>query len=68
MKEVEKVRRIMRDKGIEKTPGCSSIEISNMIHGDKSHPRYSDICAELEELRKRMNNDIVLRRLKYCMM
>nr|UPT48389.1 pentatricopeptide repeat protein AaPPR16 [Agave angustifolia] len=60
-KEVEKVRRIMKDKGIEKTPGCSSIEISNTIHefisGDKSHPRYSDISAELEELGKRMNKE-----------
>lgn len=59
--EVEKVRRIMKSKGIEKTPGCSSIEISNTIHefisGDKSHPRYDDICAELEELCMRMSKE-----------
>ncbi|XP_020276547.1 pentatricopeptide repeat-containing protein At1g08070, chloroplastic-like [Asparagus officinalis] len=60
-KEVEKIRKIMKNMGIEKIPGSSSIEINNMIHefisGNKSHPRYTDICAELEELRKKMNTE-----------
>ncbi|XP_010921855.1 pentatricopeptide repeat-containing protein At5g66520 [Elaeis guineensis] len=59
--DVEKVRRIMKDKGIEKTPGCSSIEINNTIHefisGDKSHQRYKEIYAKLEELGTRMSQE-----------
>ncbi|XP_010279658.2 PREDICTED: pentatricopeptide repeat-containing protein At1g08070, chloroplastic-like [Nelumbo nucifera] len=60
-KDVEKVRKIMKDRGIEKVPGCSSIEVDNMIHefisGDKSHPRYTAICEKLEELGRKMYED-----------
>ncbi|XP_008808540.2 pentatricopeptide repeat-containing protein At1g08070, chloroplastic-like [Phoenix dactylifera] len=59
--DVEKVRMIMKDKGIEKTPGCSSIEINNTIHefisGDKSHPQHREIYAKLEELGTRMSEE-----------
>lgn len=59
--DVEKVRRIMKDRGIEKTPGCSSIEVNNTIHefisGDRSHPRYKEIYAKLEELGTRMSQE-----------
>ncbi|XP_040381678.1 putative pentatricopeptide repeat-containing protein At5g40405 [Oryza brachyantha] len=55
---VEDVRRTMRSKGIEKIPGCSSIEINGSIHefmsGDKSHPSYSEIHAKLVEIGSRM--------------
>ncbi|OVA12548.1 Pentatricopeptide repeat [Macleaya cordata] len=60
-RDVEKVRKIMKDKGIKKTPGCSSMEVDNMIHefksGDKSHPRYTEICEKLEEVGKKMGGD-----------
>ncbi|XP_072997908.1 pentatricopeptide repeat-containing protein At5g48910-like [Typha latifolia] len=60
-KEVEKIRKIMKDNGIRKTPGCSSIEIGNVIHefisGDKSHPNYEEISAKLLEMRKRMDQE-----------
>ncbi|CAM0907241.1 unnamed protein product [Alopecurus aequalis] len=55
---VEDVRRTMRSKGIEKIPGCSSIEMDGSIHefisGDKSHPSYDDIHAKLIEIGGRM--------------
>lgn len=40
--DVERVRVIMRDHGVEKTRGCSSIEVDSMVHefnsGLQSHP------------------------------
>ncbi|XXG83339.1 hypothetical protein AAC387_Pa10g1117 [Persea americana] len=56
--DVEKVRKIMKDQGIQKIPGCSSIVVENTIHefisGDKSHPRYAEINEKLEELGRKM--------------
>uniref|UniRef100_A0A0D9X2J5 DYW domain-containing protein n=1 Tax=Leersia perrieri TaxID=77586 RepID=A0A0D9X2J5_9ORYZ len=55
---VEDVRSMMRNKGIEKVPGCSSIEINGSIHefisGDKSHPSYNEIRGKLAEIGSRM--------------
>ncbi|XP_049933846.1 pentatricopeptide repeat-containing protein At1g08070, chloroplastic-like [Nymphaea colorata] len=57
--DVEDVRRKMKAKGIKKEPGFSLIEINNTLHefisGDKSHPRYTDIYAKLEELTLNMS-------------
>lgn len=42
-REVGMVRKEMRDKGVKKMPGGSSIEVNNRVHefivGDKSHPQ-----------------------------
>ncbi|KAF0907396.1 hypothetical protein E2562_015888 [Oryza meyeriana var. granulata] len=55
---VEDVRSTMRSKGIEKIPGCSSIEINGSIHefisGDKSHPSYNEIHVKLAEIGSKM--------------
>ncbi|XP_057837814.1 pentatricopeptide repeat-containing protein At3g24000, mitochondrial-like [Cryptomeria japonica] len=52
--EVQMVRRLMKDRGIQKTPGCSWIEDHKMVHafcvGDRSHPQTQEIYAKLEEL------------------
>ncbi|XP_059069451.1 pentatricopeptide repeat-containing protein At4g21065-like [Cryptomeria japonica] len=52
--EVQMVRRLMKDSGIKKIPGCSWIECQNMVHafcvGDRSHPQTLEIYAKLEEL------------------
>ncbi|KAL5706163.1 hypothetical protein ACHQM5_024368 [Ranunculus cassubicifolius] len=57
----ERVRNIMKKKGIEKIPGCSTIQVDNMIHefisGDKSHPRYVEICEKLLEVKRKMSGD-----------
>ena len=40
---IVKVRAMIKDRQLKKTPGCSSIELNNMIHtfvvGDRSHPQ-----------------------------
>ncbi|XP_057862802.2 pentatricopeptide repeat-containing protein At2g13600 [Cryptomeria japonica] len=52
--EVQKVRRLMKDRGIKKTPGCSWIESHQMVHafgvGDQSHQKTQEIYAKLEKL------------------
>ncbi|XP_057873036.2 pentatricopeptide repeat-containing protein At3g24000, mitochondrial-like [Cryptomeria japonica] len=52
--EVQIVRRLMKDRGIKKIPGCSWIEGHKMVHafcvGDRSHPQTQEIYAMLEKL------------------
>ncbi|XP_059069664.1 pentatricopeptide repeat-containing protein At1g11290, chloroplastic-like isoform X1 [Cryptomeria japonica] len=52
--EAQMVRRLMKDRGIKKIPGCSWIESHNMVHafcvGDRSHPQTKEIYAKLEKL------------------
>lgn len=40
--EAQMARRLMKDRGIEKIPGCSWTEANKMVHafcvGDRSHP------------------------------
>ncbi|XP_059069540.1 pentatricopeptide repeat-containing protein At3g12770-like [Cryptomeria japonica] len=52
--EGQMVRRLMRDRGINKIPGCSWIEVHKMVHafyaGDRSHPQTQEIYAKLEKL------------------
>lgn len=56
--DLKVLRKIMTDKGIKKTPGCSSIEVNGIIHefvaGDKSHPQSEHICLELENLKENL--------------
>jgi pentatricopeptide repeat protein len=56
--EIEKLRKRMKEKGIEKTPGCSWIEVSREVHaflaGDRSHPQIQQIYMELERLSQDM--------------
>eukprot|EP01018_Ginkgo_biloba_P034186 Gb_33064 [translate_table: standard] len=56
--DVEKVRTMIKDRGLKKTPGCSSIEVNNKVHvfvvGDKSHPQSEKIYAMLETLAGQM--------------
>ncbi|XP_057869692.1 pentatricopeptide repeat-containing protein At3g26782, mitochondrial-like [Cryptomeria japonica] len=50
----QKVRNLMKDRGIKKNPGCSWIEVHKMVHvfcvGDRSHPQTEEIYAKLEKL------------------
>jgi len=52
--DIEEVWRMMKGRGIKKTPGCSWIEINKQVHvflvGDRSHPKIQKIYAELERL------------------
>eukprot|EP01018_Ginkgo_biloba_P019198 Gb_26689 [translate_table: standard] len=51
---VEKVRTMMKERGLEKTPGYSWIEVHNRVHaffvGDRSHAQSEKIYATLEAL------------------
>ncbi|KAJ7970034.1 Pentatricopeptide repeat-containing protein [Quillaja saponaria] len=52
--DVTRVRRLMKNKGIRKTPGSSLIEVDGKSHeflvGDTSHPQSEDICLLLNIL------------------
>ncbi|XP_043710578.1 pentatricopeptide repeat-containing protein At5g66520-like [Telopea speciosissima] len=57
--EVEKMRKMMRNIGTEeKVPGCSSIEVSSVVHeffvNDKSHPH----CREVYEVASRISKHL----------
>jgi pentatricopeptide repeat protein len=56
--DVEKVRKMMKERSVIKTPGCSWIEVNNKMYaflvGDRSHPQTQKIYAELERLSGQM--------------
>ncbi|XP_042063093.1 pentatricopeptide repeat-containing protein At1g20230-like [Salvia splendens] len=57
-KDVDKVRDIMREKGLKKNPGCSWIEVKNKVHmilaGDKSLPQMAEILDRLAKFSAEM--------------
>ncbi|KAF5201697.1 Pentatricopeptide repeat [Thalictrum thalictroides] len=59
--DVERVRRIMKHEGVVKAPGCSWIEIKNLVHvfvvGDQLHPQIGKIRIELKRLIKQMKDE-----------
>ncbi|XP_010260127.2 PREDICTED: pentatricopeptide repeat-containing protein At3g62890-like [Nelumbo nucifera] len=59
-KDVNRVREWMKCRGIEKIPGCSSIEIDNTVHefivGDKTHSQTQDIYAKLDEIYQKLES------------
>ncbi|XP_073013290.1 pentatricopeptide repeat-containing protein At2g03880, mitochondrial-like [Typha latifolia] len=56
--EVEEVRKLMRERGVTKEPGCSWMQIKNKMHsfvtGDKQHEQMEEIYAILKELYSRL--------------
>ncbi|KAG9134404.1 hypothetical protein Leryth_025728 [Lithospermum erythrorhizon] len=52
--DVDMCRKLMIDRGVHKTPGCSAIELDNIVHefvaGDTSHPQFPQINAFLEDI------------------
>ncbi|KAF8388440.1 hypothetical protein HHK36_027110 [Tetracentron sinense] len=52
--DVERVRLIMKNSGVEKDPGWSYIEVEGQVHsfiaGDQAHNCAEDINSKLEEL------------------
>lgn len=56
--DVAKVRAVMKERGLRKTPGRSFIEIDNEIHaflvGDRLHPECEKIYAMLETLARQI--------------
>lgn len=52
--EARRTRMLMKFKGLEKIPGCSSIEVHGIVHnfyvGDRSHPEAVQIYQMLDEI------------------
>ncbi|XP_047962645.1 pentatricopeptide repeat-containing protein At2g20540-like [Salvia hispanica] len=59
--EARRIRKMMRKRGVEKTPGCSSVEIDSSVHefvaGEKTHSRMDEISAILEVIKKHLEID-----------
>ncbi|KAI3941482.1 hypothetical protein MKW98_022489 [Papaver atlanticum] len=60
-KDVAELRKVMRDRGISKTPGCSFIELKGRVHefvaGDNSHPQSEEIYGKLDEMINKLKVD-----------
>ncbi|XP_076908458.1 pentatricopeptide repeat-containing protein At1g20230-like [Bidens hawaiensis] len=56
--EVDKIRNLMKSKGMKKNPGCSWIEIKNKVHMllacDTYHPQMDKILYKIDELSMEM--------------
>lgn len=56
--EVAAVRKLMRDRGLQKKPGCSWIELDRRVHvfvaDDVSHPKIREVYRFLEEMVEKM--------------
>ncbi|CAM8981650.1 unnamed protein product [Rhodiola kirilowii] len=52
--DMARVRNFMRERGVKKEPGCSWIEVDQMVHaflvGDTKHPEMTAIFEYLQEL------------------
>ncbi|XP_006659434.1 pentatricopeptide repeat-containing protein At3g47530 [Oryza brachyantha] len=57
-KNVAVVRKLMKEKGIQTTPGCTTVEMNGEIHefiaDDDSHPRKAEIYEKLNEINKHL--------------
>ncbi|KAH7566739.1 hypothetical protein JRO89_XS08G0225500 [Xanthoceras sorbifolium] len=56
--EVAAIRKLMRDRGVKKKPGCSWIELNKRTHvfvaEDSSHPMIKEIHEYLAEMMRKM--------------
>ncbi|WCJ23875.1 Pentatricopeptide repeat (PPR) superfamily protein [Euphorbia peplus] len=56
--DVKKVRKLMKDNGIIKTPGSSLVDVGGAMHefimGDKTHPHSKEIYMKLDEINRRI--------------
>ncbi|CAK9178456.1 unnamed protein product [Ilex paraguariensis] len=69
--DVAKVRKLMRDRGVKKEPGCSWIEVDNKVHvflvDDTMHPEVQAVYNYLEELRLKMRKQGYVPDTKYVL-
>ncbi|PIN01863.1 hypothetical protein CDL12_25628 [Handroanthus impetiginosus] len=53
---VARMRAVMKQSGVQKEPGCSSIEVNNKVHeflaGDMKHPKSKEIYEMLKQMNK----------------
>ncbi|KAM2887529.1 hypothetical protein FF1_011384 [Malus domestica] len=57
--DARRIRNLMRNRGVEKAPGCSSVEINRAVHefiaGEKTHPKMDEIQLVLETIKKHLD-------------
>lgn len=57
---VTRLRKLMKEKGIKKEPGCSSMEVDGVVHeflvGDISHSMSRKIYSKLNEVASRLKS------------
>lgn len=56
--KVSNVRKLMKNAGVKKIPGCSVIEVNGEDHeflvGHETHPRYGEIKVMMGEIARRL--------------
>ncbi|KAL9674036.1 hypothetical protein QQ045_030302 [Rhodiola kirilowii] len=56
------MRQVMERKGVKKSPGCSAVEVNNILHSfiarDKTHPRTETIYMMLNLVTEEMRPEI----------
>ncbi|OVA17991.1 Pentatricopeptide repeat [Macleaya cordata] len=56
--DARKIRKVMEERGIQKPPGWSYIELNGTLHrfvaSDKSHPQSKEIELRLEDITRRL--------------
>lgn len=56
--EAGRVRKMMKSRGVEKTPGCSSVEINGVVHefiaGEKTHSHMGEISQLVDVFKKHL--------------
>jgi hypothetical protein len=59
--DVERVRHLMKLRGVSKDPGCSWVELNSRVHvfvvGEQQHPEAENINVELRRLAKHMKDE-----------
>ncbi|KAH9329652.1 hypothetical protein KI387_001760 [Taxus chinensis] len=69
--DVAKVRKLMKDRGVKKDPGCSWIEIKNKVHvfgvEDGRHPQTVEIYAMLEKLALQIREEGYVPNMKFVL-
>ncbi|XXG55642.1 hypothetical protein AAC387_Pa03g3263 [Persea americana] len=57
--DARRIRNMMKDRGVEKTPGCSSIEVNGSVHefiaGEKIHPQMEEIYGILVKMNAQLD-------------
>lgn len=58
--KVSEIRKLMRNSGLKKEPGCSSIEVDGIVNefrvGDNTHPLSKYIYLKLDEIAARLKS------------
>ncbi|KAF8409982.1 hypothetical protein HHK36_002502 [Tetracentron sinense] len=56
-----KVRKLMKDRGVSKLPGCSAISSNGILHdffaGDRSHPQTQEIYLMWDRIAERLRQE-----------